>query len=144
MFMVVIVTTVSFHNCKSQNFKLSVSNPTSKYVACLSVLSQISNCQGLGRKNKFGVLKTYRKDWAKSLDSRPQPSPRRPSSKEIPRPPQLQVYVRYMCIYIYIYTCIYIYIYSCYFLLDIYIYIYVYTHTRIYIYIYIYFLGLLL
>ena len=44
--------TVSFHNFKSQNFKLSVSNPESKYVAYLSVLSQISNCQGLGRKNK--------------------------------------------------------------------------------------------
>ena len=43
---------VSFHNFKSQNFKLSVSNPKSKYVAYLSVLSQISNCQGLGRKNK--------------------------------------------------------------------------------------------
>ena len=34
--------TVSFHNFKSQNFKLSVSNPKSKYVAYLSVLSQIS------------------------------------------------------------------------------------------------------
>ena len=30
--------TVSFHNFKSQNFKLSVSNPKSKYVAYLSVL----------------------------------------------------------------------------------------------------------
>ena len=28
--------TVSFHNFKSQNFKLSVSNPKSKYVAHLS------------------------------------------------------------------------------------------------------------
>ena len=45
--------TVSFHNFKSQKFKLSVSNPKSKYVAYLSVLSQNSNCQGLGRKNKF-------------------------------------------------------------------------------------------
>ena len=45
--------TVSFHNCKSQNFKLSVSNPKSKYVAYLSVLSQISNCQGLGRKTNM-------------------------------------------------------------------------------------------
>ena len=51
--------TVSFHNFKSQNFKLSVSNPKSKYVAYLSVLSQISNCQGLGRKNKLEILKTY-------------------------------------------------------------------------------------
>ena len=52
--------TVSFHNLKSQNFKLSVSNPKNKYVACLSVLSQISNCQGLGHKNKFEILKTDR------------------------------------------------------------------------------------
>ena len=50
--------TVSFHNFKSQNFKLSVSNPSSKYVAYVSVLSQISNCQGLGRKNKHDILKT--------------------------------------------------------------------------------------
>ena len=52
--------TVSFHNFKSRNFKLSVSNPKSKYVAYLSVLSQISNCQGLGRKNKHEILKTDR------------------------------------------------------------------------------------
>ena len=52
--------TVSFHNFKSQNFKLSVSNPKSKYVAYLSVLSQISNCQSLGRKNKHEILKTDR------------------------------------------------------------------------------------
>ena len=50
--------TVSCHNFKSQNFKLSVSNPKNKYVAYLSVLSQISNCQGLGRKNKHDMLKT--------------------------------------------------------------------------------------
>ena len=52
--------TVSFHNFKSRNFKLSVSNPKSKYVAYVSVLSQISNCQGLGRKNKHEILKTDR------------------------------------------------------------------------------------
>ena len=52
--------TVSFHNFKSQNFKLSVSNPKSKYVADLSVLSQIANCQSLGRKNKHEILKTDR------------------------------------------------------------------------------------
>ena len=51
---------VSFHNFKSQNFKLSVLNPKSKYVVCLSVLSQISNCQGLGRKNKHEMLKADR------------------------------------------------------------------------------------
>ena len=33
--------TVSFHNFKSQTFKLSVSNPKSKYVAYVSILSQI-------------------------------------------------------------------------------------------------------
>ena len=52
--------TVSFHNFKSQNFKLSVSNPKNKYVAYVSVLSHISNCQGLGRKNKHDILKTDR------------------------------------------------------------------------------------
>ena len=39
---------------------MSVSNPKSKYVAYLSVLSQFSNCQGLGRKNKHDILKTDR------------------------------------------------------------------------------------
>ena len=52
--------TVSFHDFESRNFKLRVSNPKSKYVAYLSVLSQISNCQGLGRKNKFEISKTDR------------------------------------------------------------------------------------
>ena len=52
--------TASFHNFKSQNFKLSVSNPKIKYVAYVSVLSQISNCQSLGRKNKHEILKTDR------------------------------------------------------------------------------------
>ena len=52
--------TVSFHNFKSQNLKLSVSNPKSKYAAYLSVLSRISNCQSLGRKNKHEILKADR------------------------------------------------------------------------------------
>ena len=56
-----IYITVSFHNFKSQDFKLSVSNPKSKHVANLSALSRISNCQGLGRKNKHEILKTYRR-----------------------------------------------------------------------------------
>ena len=47
------IDTVSFHNFKSRNFKSRVSNPKSKYVAYLSVLSQISNCQGLGRNKKI-------------------------------------------------------------------------------------------
>ena len=54
------VCTVSFHNFKSQKIKLSVSNPNNKYVAYVSVLSQISNCQGLGRKNNFEIMKTDR------------------------------------------------------------------------------------
>ena len=45
---------------KSPNFELSVSNPKNKYVAYLPVLSQLSNCQGLGRKNKHEILKTDR------------------------------------------------------------------------------------
>ena len=56
----VCCVTVSFHNFKSQNLKLSVSNPKSKYVAYVSVLSQTSSCQGLGRKNKHENLKTDR------------------------------------------------------------------------------------
>ena len=55
-----VCRTVSFHNFKSQIFKLSVSNPQSKYVAYVSVPSQISNCQGLGRKNKHDFLQTDR------------------------------------------------------------------------------------
>ena len=54
------VSTVSFHNFKSQNFKLSVSNPKSKYVAYLTVLSWMSNCQSLGRNNKHEILQTDR------------------------------------------------------------------------------------
>ena len=55
-----LTITVSFHNFKSQEFKLSVSNPKGKYVAYLSVLSQVSICQSLGRKNKHEMLKTDR------------------------------------------------------------------------------------
>ena len=57
-------TTVSFHNLKSQkkeeNKEMSVSNPKSIYVVYLFVLSQISNCQSLGRENKHEILKTDR------------------------------------------------------------------------------------
>ena len=73
--------TVSFHNFKSQNFKLSVSNPKNKYVAYLSVLSQISNCQGLGHKNKHDILKTDRTPLLRTLEwasHRPPPPPPRP------------------------------------------------------------------
>ena len=51
---------VSFHNFKPQYFKLSNSNPKNKYVAYVTLLSQISNCQGLGRKSKHEILKTDR------------------------------------------------------------------------------------
>ena len=44
----------------SQAIKLSVSNPKNKYVAYLSVLSQISNRQGLGRKQTNEIMKTDR------------------------------------------------------------------------------------
>ena len=98
--------TVSFHNFKSQDFKLSVSNPKSKYVAYVSVLSQISNCQGLGRKNKHEILKTDRIYC-------------------------VYMYVcMYVCIYIYIYAYIYIYRER-----DVYMYIHTYIHIYIYIYI---------
>ena len=40
-----LMSKVNFHNFKSRYFKLSVSDPSSKYVAYLYVLSQISNCQ---------------------------------------------------------------------------------------------------
>ena len=52
--------TLTFHNFKSRNFKLSVSNPKNKHVAYVSVLSRISNCQSLGRKSKHEILKTDR------------------------------------------------------------------------------------
>ena len=42
----VVQQAVSFHNFKSQNFKLSVSNPKNKYVAYVSVLSQIFEFSG--------------------------------------------------------------------------------------------------
>ena len=55
---VFITIAVGFYNFKSRKFKLSVSNPKNKYVAYVSVLSQISNCQSLGRKNEHDILKT--------------------------------------------------------------------------------------
>ena len=53
IYIYIIIYTVSFHNFKSQNFKLSVSNPKSKHVVYLSVLSENSNCQSLGRKTNI-------------------------------------------------------------------------------------------
>ena len=58
--MIMLMNAVSVYNFKTKDFKLSVSNPKSKYVAYVSVLSQFSNCQGLGRNNKHEILKTDR------------------------------------------------------------------------------------
>ena len=114
------IRTVSFHNFKSQNFKLSVSNPKNKYVAYVSVLSQISNC-GLGCKNKHEILKTDR----------------------------TSAYLKcvIICVHRHWYLhagCIYIYIYSVALSLSlsvhVYIYIYIHIHKHsvcVYIYIYI-------
>ena len=70
---ITIISTVSFHNFKSQDFKLSVSNPKNIYVSYLYVLSRISKCQSLGRKNKHKILKTDR-------SRPPTASPKTPSS----------------------------------------------------------------
>ena len=69
MYLYVFFHTTELHNnnygqlswFQIANFKWGVSNPKSKHAAYLSVLSRISNCQGLGRKNKFEILKTDRK-----------------------------------------------------------------------------------
>ena len=75
--------TVSCHNFKSQNFKWSVSNPKNKYVAYLSVLSRISNCQSLGRKNKHENLKTDRSPPCCDLPLPTSPLPLLPQSSPL-------------------------------------------------------------
>ena len=144
VYVIICICTVSFHNFKSQNFKLSVSNPKSKHVAYLSVLSQISNCQGLGRKNKHELLKTYRihrspcRGGPRSRRWRPPwcPGPRDTVSFCILYYTILYYTILYYTILyytiLYYTTCIYIYIY-----VYIYIYIYLYLSLSIYIYIYI-------
>ena len=87
----VVALTVSFHNFKSHNFKLSVSNPKSKYVAYVYVLSRISNCQGLGHKNKHEIWKLTA-------------SPRFPY--------MINGYIKVILIYIYIYIYIYTHIHT--------------------------------
>ena len=131
--------TVSFHNFKSQIFKLSVSNPKSKYVAYLSLLSRISNCQGLGLKNKHDILTTDRSAIRRLVASS------NDGSGPVGITGRHQGFLCFQCIcnmcistyiyiYIYIYTRIhtYIHINVC-----IHIYIYIYTHIYIYICIYI-------
>ena len=123
-------TTVSFHNFKSQIFKLSVSNPKSKCVAYLSVLSQISNCQGLVRKNKHDILKTDRTNTNNSclvLKVRVH----RAAVDLL----DLCFVCIYIYIYIYIYTCVYIYIYVIHIHIYIYMFIYIYTYIHVCIYI---------
>ena len=143
--------TVSFHNFKSQNFKLSVSNPKNTYVAYVSVLSQISNCQGLGRKNKHEVLKT---DRTQVISGRRKRGGRdededvdfgvillscchnykRLRQKKTSTPPEKRVLgsisLKHMYIYIYIYRERERYI-------QLYIYIYIYIYVYVYVYIYI-------
>ena len=120
--------TVSVHN-----FKLSVSNPKSKYVVYLSVLSQISNCQGLGRKNKHEILKTDHRQTTRQQE--PNGYAIAQMSGCISGSTQYHVHKHpstYMCIYIYIYIHINIYIYI-YREREMCIYIYIYTYiTSVY------------
>ena len=62
-------TTVGFHHFNLRIFNSRVSNPKNKNVVYLSVLSRISNYQGLGRKNKHENLKTDRTKYASLHDT---------------------------------------------------------------------------
>ena len=99
--------TVSFHNFKSQKIKLSVSNPKSKYVVYLSVLSQISNCQGLGRKNKHEIWKLPVNGGCEKEGS----DIKQQSGGRLLIRGGEYIYI-YIYIYVYVYTYIYIYIYT--------------------------------
>ena len=116
--------TVNFHNFKSQNFKLSVSNPKNKYVAYLSVLSQISNCQGLGRKHKHDFLKTDRTQHDSGLQKHGLLTHTNSSRTRTMNHWEIHTHVC-ICAYIYIYIYIHIYIYIS-LSLSLYIYIYIY------------------
>ena len=116
--------TVSFHNFESQNFKSSVSNPKSKYVAYLSVLSHISNCQSLGRKNKHEILKTDR--------TAPENMSHRGRDSGGGRGNVIMIIVIHVMIILAIIIITIIYI-----IIEIYIYIYIYIYIHAYIYIYI-------
>ena len=118
---------VSFHSFKSKEIKLSVSNPKNEYVVYLSVLSQTSNCQSLGRKNKHDILKTDR--ISEPSATRKSTASADAAQKSGVSPEHVRVYV---CIYIYIYIHIYrereiVCVYMC-----VYIYIYTYAYACIY------------
>ena len=128
--------TVSFHNFKSQIFKLSVSNPKSKYVAYLSLLSRISNCQGLGLKNKHDILTTDRSAIRRLVASS------NDGSGPVGITGRHQGFLCFqcicnMCISTYIYIYIHAYTHT-YILMFVYIYIYIYTYEYVCMCIYIY------
>ena len=84
---------------------------------------KISNCQGLGRKNKHEISKTDRtlSDLGHAAEHGAEAV-----AGQVP-----EAYI-HMYIYIYIYMCICIYIYLCTYIL---IYLYTYIHISTYIYI---------
>ena len=49
------LSTVGFHNFNLRIFNLRVSNPNKLIVGVFLTRCQISNCQGLGRKNKLEI-----------------------------------------------------------------------------------------
>ena len=89
------IATVSFHNFKSQNVKLSVSNPNNTYVAYVSVLPQISNCQGIGRKNKHEILKTDRSFVGHAIYTRARVGKHETKGSFVGRPPRAALYGRF-------------------------------------------------
>ena len=126
------VHAVGFHNFNLRIVNLRVSNPKNTYVAYVSVLSRISNCQSLGRKNKHELLKTDRMSTTSyyMLGAAPIGGNQTQLEKDghpgvgSGEPIPITMYT-YVCIYIYIYMYMYMYMYMC-------------MYTYIYIYIYIY------
>ena len=109
--------TASFHNFKSQISNRETQILKGKCVAYLSVLSRISNCQSLGRKNEHEILKTYR-SWFVCVNKWLS------SDYKTTLPLSLSTYI-----YIYIILYIYIYMYMC-----VYVYIYIYRERERYTY----------
>ena len=54
----ILCATPGFHNFNLRIFNLRVSNPHKLMVDVFLTRCRISMCQGLGRKNKRGILKT--------------------------------------------------------------------------------------